>query len=262
ERLVAKREAGARKKKGHVGEAVNRGDQNIQPGHDGPIVNDEFAHIIQLEMRDDVINGSDNGCGGFTHSHGDFMEETADIQYSDGDDEDNGHVRRGCAQHYRTKERHGDDNAEHLPQKPKRLKISGNGKGMVARGADQTEKEIKNNQGETGREPAAGKFPHHHLPSRDRFGEERKDGAALTLRRNLASGRGDGDDQGRNQYQEEANRLDETDDLIVVEKIHQPHDEGDEAREEEQDVEVLPAIDLFDDDGGNGEDFVHTGSGS
>ena len=57
------------------------------------------------------------------------------------------------------------------------------------------------------------------LAARDRLGEQREDGPVLAFGRDLPGRGADGNGQGRNPDQQQANLLEVTDDLVVVEKV-------------------------------------------
>jgi len=105
---------------------------------------------------------------------------------------------------------------------PDGLKIGQQRKGVFARSRHDGEEEIEGQQGNPAGHPAAEEFADHEFPAPDRLGQERINRPALPFRRDLARGRGDGDDQRREPNQEQTGILEIPHNVIVVKKADRP----------------------------------------
>jgi hypothetical protein len=138
-----------------------------------------------------------------------------------------------------------------------RLHVLKNGPLMFARGRQDAEEKVKTNQGNAARQPATEEFTDEKLAPRQRLGQQREKRAVLPFHGNLPRGRGDGNHQRTDPDEQQADFLQVTDNVVVMENIDRSHDRANERREEEQHVRVLSTVELLDHDVGNGDDVVH-----
>src|SRR5208283_5998573 len=105
--------------------------------------------------------------------------------------------------------------------------------------------------------PATEELAQQNLRARHRLGHEREDGARFAFCRNLPRCGANGDKQRRSPNQKEANRLEITDNLRVIEKGYRPHYGGDQGSDNEQDVKILAPIHFEQDNIADGKNFIH-----
>src|SRR5687767_8309421 len=96
----------------------------------------QIAHVIELEVRDQVIDAINDRLQRLIQPQRYLVEMTAQEQNSEDKDESDGVIGGGRGEDERAKESHGNDDAEHTPVEREGLKTCAEGPLAVARGAD------------------------------------------------------------------------------------------------------------------------------
>ena len=85
------------------------------------VVDDEVAHVVPFEVRDEEVEGVDHGAERLGLLEGDLVQVPAQEEDAEHDDEGDGGVGGGGGKDDGAEQDEGDDNAEHDPLQPERL---------------------------------------------------------------------------------------------------------------------------------------------
>jgi hypothetical protein len=220
-------------------------------------VDDHVAEVEEFEVREGEIEGVEQGTARFGQLEGNLVEMPAEQQDAQRDHEADGAVGGRGGKNDRAEHDERREHPEHEPVEHKRLGELEPVHFRRASGVQQPEEGVEHEQAETAGQPAAEEFAEHHMGACDGLGEQGENRPILALGGNLARGGGDGDDEGRHPDEQEADFLEVTGDVRGIEKVDAAHDDRDERRKDEQDVEVLAADKFLEDDDGQGPDGFH-----